>query len=250
MTAKLTFGFKKQASTNTSESELEKKNKDNTENEIQVKDNKVESIADIFRSDISDIVNQEENKVEEVETTTFKETLLSHDGEVFEEKNEELNKLKLGFASGKAKKEEVNEKQNVEVVSVETETETETENVVKDQQLESVIDLEKVSSIIKDIEQYDHARQVREYEALSNRKKNLDSSIIVLNIQKQQLEKEVQKIQKEIYEETGIDNIADFAQYVLKSIKENEERLTQYQKEIEEKEKEVKEFKEELERVE
>ena len=124
MTAKLTFGFKKQASTNTSESELEKKNKDNTENEIQVKDNKVESIADIFRSDISDIVNQEENKVEEVETTTFKETLLSHDGEVFEEKNEELNKLKLGFATDKTKKEEVNEKQNIEV---ETETETETE---------------------------------------------------------------------------------------------------------------------------
>jgi len=247
MTAKLTFGFKKQAPTNTSESELEKKNKDNTENEIQVKDNKVESIADIFRSDISDIVNQEENKVEEVETTTFKETLLSHDGEVFEEKNEELNKLKLGFAADKTKKEEVNEKQNIEV---ETETETETENAVEDQQLEGVIDLEKVSSIIKDIEQYDHARQVREYEALSNRKKNLDSSIIVLNIQKQQLEKEVQKIQKEIYEETGIDNIADFAQYVLKSIKENEERLTQYQKEIEEKEKEVKEFKEELEKVE
>ena len=246
MTAKLTFGFKKQASTNTSESELEKKSKDNTENEIQVKDNKVESIADIFRSDISDIVNQEENKVEEVETTTFKETLLSHDGEVFEEKNEELNKLKLGFAADKTKK-EINEKQNIEV---ETETETETENAVEDQQLEGVIDLEKVSSIIKDIEQYDHARQVREYEALSNRKKNLDSSIIVLNIQKQQLEKEVQKIQKEIYEETGIDNIADFAQYVLKSIKENEERLTQYQKEIEEKEKEVKEFKEELERVE
>ena len=255
MTAKLTFGFKKQASTNTSESELEKKNKDNTENEIQVKDNKVESIADIFRSDISDIVNQEENKVEEVETTTFKETLLSHDGEVFEEKNEELNKLKLGFAAGKTKKEElkleeVNEKQNAEVVSVETETETETETVVENQQLESVVDLEKVSLIIKDIEQYDHARQVREYEALSNRKKNLDSSIIVLNIQKQQLEKEVQKIQKEIYEETGIDNISDFAEYVLKSIKENEERLTQYQKEIEEKEKEVKEFKEELERVE
>ena len=249
MTAKLTFGFKKQASTNTSESELEKKNKDNTENEIQVKDNKVESIADIFRSDISDIVNQEENKVEEVETTTFKETLLSHDGEVFEEKNEELNKLKLGFATDKTKKEEVNEKQNIEV-ETETETETETENAVEDQQLENVIDLEKVSSIIKDIEQYDHARQVREYEALSNRKKNLDSSIIVLNIQKQQLEKEVQKIQKEIYEETGIDNIADFAQYVLKSIKENEERLIQYQKEIEEKEKEVKEFKEELERVE
>ena len=253
MTAKLTFGFKKQASTNTSESELEKKNKDNTENEIQVKDNKVESIADIFRSDISDIVNQEENKVEEVETTTFKETLLSHDGEVFEEKNEELNKLKLGFAASKTKKEElkleeVNEKQNAEVVSVETETETET--VVENQQLESVVDLEKISLIIKDIEQYDHARQVREYEALSNRKKNLDSSIIVLNIQKQQLEKEVQKIQKEIYEETGIDNIADFAQYVLKSIKENEKRLTQYQKEIEEKEKEVKEFKEELERVE
>ena len=245
MTAKLTFGFKKQASTNTSESELEKKNKDNIENEIQVKDNKVESIADIFRSDISDIVNQEENKVEEVETTTFKETLLSHDGEVFEEKNEELNKLKLGFAADKTKKEEVNEKQNIEV-----ETETETENAVEDQQLENVIDLEKVSLIIKDIEQYDHARQVREYEALSNRKKNLDSSIIVLNIQKQQLEKEVQKIQKEIYEETGIDNIADFAEYVLKSIKENEERLTQYQKEIEEKEKEVKEFKEELERVE
>ena len=255
MTAKLTFGFKKQAPANTSESELEKKNKDNTENEIQVKDNKVESIADIFRSDISDIVNQEENKVEEVETTTFKETLLSHDGEVFEEKNEELNKLKLGFAAGKTKKEElkleeINEKQNIEVVSVETETETETENVVEDQQLESVVDLEKVSLIIKDIEQYDHARQVREYEALSNRKKNLDSSIIVLNIQKQQLEKEVQKIQKEIYEETGIDNIADFAEYVLKSIKENEELLTQYQKEIEEKEKEVKEFKEELERVE
>ena len=253
MTAKLTFGFKKQASTNTSESELEKKNKDNTENEIQVKDNKVESIADIFRSDISDIVNQEENKVEEVETTTFKETLLSHDGEVFEEKNEELNKLKLGFAAGKTKKEElkleeVNEKQNVDVVSVETETETET--VVENQQLESVVDLEKVSLIIKDIEQYDHARQVREYEALSNRKKNLDSSIIVLNIQKQQLEKEVQKIQKEIYEETGINNISDFAEYVLKSIKENEERLTQYQKEIEEKEKKVKEFKEELERVE
>ena len=251
MTAKLTFGFKKQTSTNTSEGELEKKNKNNTENEIQVKDNKVESIADIFRSDISDIVNQEENKVEEVETTTFKETLLSHDGEVFEEKNEELNKLKLGFAAGKTKKEElkleeINEKQNVEVVSVETET----ENVVENQQLESVVDLEKVSLIIKDIEQYDHARQVREYEALSNRKKNLDSSIIVLNIQKQQLEKEVQKIQKEIYEETGIDNIADFAEYVLKSIKENEERLTQYQKEIEEKEKEVKEFKEELERVE
>ena len=249
MTAKLTFGFKKQTSTNTSEGELEKKNKNNTENEIQVKDNKVESIADIFRSDISDIVNQEENKVEEVETTTFKETLLSHDGEVFEEKNEELNKLKLGFAAGKTKKEElkleeINEKQNVEVVSVET------ENVVENQQLESVVDLEKVSLIIKDIEQYDHARQVREYEALSNRKKNLDSSIIVLNIQKQQLEKEVQKIQKEIYEETGIDNIADFAEYVLKSIKENEERLTQYQKEIEEKEKEVKEFKEELERVE
>ena len=255
MTAKLTFGFKKQTSTNTSEGELEKKNKNNTENEIQVKDNKVESIADIFRSDISDIVNQEENKVEEVETTTFKETLLSHDGEVFEEKNEELNKLKLGFAAGKTKKEElkleeINEKQNIEVVSVETETETETENVVEDQQLESVVDLEKVSLIIKDIEQYDHARQVREYEALSNRKKNLDSSIIVLNIQKQQLEKEVQKIQKEIYEETGIDNIADFAEYVLKSIKENEELLTQYQKEIEEKEKEVKEFKEELERVE
>ena len=253
MTAKLTFGFKKQTSTNTSEGELEKKNKNNTENEIQVKDNKVESIADIFRSDISDIVNQEENKVEEVETTTFKETLLSHDGEVFEEKNEELNKLKLGFAAGKTKKEElkleeINEKQNIEVVSVETETET--ENVVEDQQLESVVDLEKVSLIIKDIEQYDHARQVREYEALSNRKKNLDSSIIVLNIQKQQLEKEVQKIQKEIYEETGIDNIADFAEYVLKSIKENEELLTQYQKEIEEKEKEVKEFKEELERVE
>ena len=128
MTAKLTFGFKKQVSTNTSESELEKKNKDNTKNEIQVKDNKVESIADIFRSDISDIVNQDENKVEEVETTTFKETLLSHDGEVFEEKNEELNKLKLGFAVGKAKKEElkleeVNEKQNVEAASVETETE-------------------------------------------------------------------------------------------------------------------------------
>ena len=251
MTAKLTFGFKKQTSTNTSEGELEKKNKNNTENEIQVKDNKVESIADIFRSDISDIVNQEENKVEEVETTTFKETLLSHDGEVFEEKNEELNKLKLGFAAGKTKKEElkleeINEKQNIEVVSVETET----ENVVEDQQLESVVDLEKVSLIIKDIEQYDHARQVREYEALSNRKKNLDSSIIVLNIQKQQLEKEVQKIQKEIYEETGIDNIADFAEYVLKSIKENEELLTQYQKEIEEKEKEVKEFKEELERVE
>ena len=255
MTAKLTFGFKKQTSSNTSEGELEKKNKNNTENEIQVKDNKVESIADIFRSDISDIVNQEENKVEEVETTTFKETLLSHDGEVFEEKNEELNKLKLGFAAGKTKKEELKleeiiEKQNVEVVSVETETETETENVVENQQLESVVDLEKVSLIIKDIEQYDHARQVREYEALSNRKKNLDSSIIVLNIQKQQLEKEVQKIQKEIYEETGIDNIADFAEYVLKSIKENEERLTQYQKEIEEKEKEVKEFKEELERVE
>ena len=254
MTAKLTFGFKKQASTNTSESELEKKSKDNTENEIQVKDNKVESIADIFRSDISDIVNQEENKVEEVETTTFKETLLSHDGEVFEEKNEELNKLKLGFAADKTKK-EINEKQNIEVeteteTETQTETETETENAVEDQQLEGVIDLEKVSSIIKDIEQYDHARQVREYEALSNRKKNLDSSIIVLNIQKQQLEKEVQKIQKEIYEETGIDNIADFAQYVLKSIKENEERLTQYQKEIEEKEKEVKEFKEELERVE
>jgi hypothetical protein len=253
MTAKLTFGFKKQTSTNTSEGELEKKNKNNTENEIQVKDNKVESIADIFRSDISDIVNQEENKVEEVETTTFKETLLSHDGEVFEEKNEELNKLKLGFAAGKTKKEElkleeINEKQNIEVVSVETETET--ENVVEDQQLESVVDLEKVGLIIKDIEQYDHARQVREYEALSNRKKNLDSSIIVLNIQKQQLEKEVQKIQKEIYEETGIDNIADFAEYVLKSIKENEELLTQYQKEIEEKEKEVKEFKEELERVE
>ena len=251
MTAKLTFGFKKQTSTNTSEGELEKKNKNNTENEIQVKDNKVESIADIFRSDISDIVNQEENKVEEVETTTFKETLLSHDGEVFEEKNEELNKLKLGFAAGKTKKEElkleeINEKQNIEVVSVETET----ENVVEDQQLESVVDLEKVGLIIKDIEQYDHARQVREYEALSNRKKNLDSSIIVLNIQKQQLEKEVQKIQKEIYEETGIDNIADFAEYVLKSIKENEELLTQYQKEIEEKEKEVKEFKEELERVE
>ena len=255
MTAKLTFGFKKQTSSNTSEGELEKKNKNNTENEIQVKDNKVESIADIFRSDISDIVNQEENKVEEVETTTFKETLLSHDGEVFEEKNEELNKLKLGFAAGKTKKEELKleeiiEKQNVEVVSVETETEIETENVVENQQLESVVDLEKVSLIIKDIEQYDHARQVREYEALSNRKKNLDSSIIVLNIQKQQLEKEVQKIQKEIYEETGIDNIADFAEYVLKSIKENEERLTQYQKEIEEKEKEVKEFKEELERVE
>ena len=255
MTAKLTFGFKKQTSTNTSEGELEKKNKNNTENEIQVKDNKVESIADIFRSDISDIVNQDENKVEEVETTTFKETLLSHDGEVFEEKNEELNKLKLGFAVGKTKKEElkldeVNEKQNVEVASVETETETETENAVEDKQLESVVDLEKVSLIIKDIEQYDHARQVREYEALSNRKKNLDSSIIVLNIQKQQLEKEVQKIQKEIYEETGIDNIADFAQYVLKSIKENEELLTQYQKEIEEKEKEIKEFKQELERVE
>ena len=250
MTAKLTFGFKKQASTNTSESELEKKSKDNTENEIQVKDNKVESIADIFRSDISDIVNQEENKVEEVETTTFKETLLSHDGEVFEEKNEELNKLKLGFAADKTKK-EINEKQNIEVeTETEAETETETENAVEDQQLEGVIDLGEVSSIIKDIEQYDHARQVREYEALSNRKKNLDSSIIVLNIQKQQLEKEVQKIQKEIYEETGIDNIADFAQYVLKSIKENEERLTQYQKEIEEKEKEVKEFKEELERVE
>ena len=121
---------------------------------------------------------------------------------------------------------------------------------MEDKQLESVVDLEKVSLIIKDIEKYDHARQVREYEALSNRKKNLDSSIIVLNIQKQQLEKEVQKIQKEIYEETGIDNISDFAEYVLKSIKENEELLTQYQKEIEEKEKEVKEFKEELERVE
>lgn len=251
MTAKLTFGFKKQTSTNTTESELEKKSKDNTENEIQVKDNKVESIADIFRSDISNIVDQEENQVEEVETTTFKETLLSHDGNVFEEKNEELNKLKLGFSTDKTKKEELKleekeEEQTSDVVSVEAEA----EKVVEDQHLENVVDLEKVSLIIKDIEQYDHARQVREYEALSNRKKNLDSSIIVLNIQKQQLEKEVQKIQKEIYEETGIDNVVDYAEYVLKSIKENEERLTQYQKEIEEKEKEVKEFKEELEKVE
>lgn len=278
MATKLTFGFAKTAEENKKE-----ENENNVSvNEIEIKDKKIESVADIFRSDIEEMVkeSEEENSVmddssKEKDIAVLKENFLSHEGEVFETKEVELEKLDLGFLKDKTKNQEEKEENTTSEKSeeVEMKEEVDLEEIQKDNiELESeqknnlaslkeeikennvaaedLIDFKKLNLIIEEIEKYDHARQVREYEGLSNRKKNLDNSIFVLNIQKQQLEKEIQKLQKEIFDETGIDNIEEFAAYVLKSIQENEELLAKYQKEINQKEQEVNAFKEELEKLE
>ena len=278
MATKLTFGFAKTAEENKKE-----ENENNVSvNEIEIKDKKIESVADIFRSDIEEMVkeSEEENSVmddssKEKDIAVLKENFLSHEGEVFETKEVELEKLDLGFLKDKTKNqekkeenttseksEEVEMKEEVDLVEIQKdniELESEQKNNLaslkeeikeNNEVAEDLIDFKKLNLIIEEIEKYDHARQVREYEGLSNRKKNLDNSIFVLNIQKQQLEKEIQKLQKEIFDETGIDNIEEFAAYVLKSIQGNNELLAKYQEEIDKKEQEVNAFKEELEKLE
>lgn len=280
MATKLTFGFAKTAEENKKE-----ENENNVSvNEIEIKDKKIESVADIFRSDIEEMVkeSEEENSVmddssKEKDIAVLKENFLSHEGEVFETKEVELEKLDLGFLKDKTKNqekkeeeknttseksEEVEMKEEVDLVEIQKDNidlELEQKNNLtslkeeikeNNEATEDLIDFKKLNLIVEKIEKYDHAKQVREYEGLSNRKKNLDNSIFVLNIQKQQLEKEIQKLQKEIFDETGIDNIEEFAAYVLKSIQENEELLAKYQKEINQKEQEVNAFKEELEKLE
>lgn len=279
MATKLTFGFAKTAEENKKE-----ENENNVSvNEIEIKDKKIESVADIFRSDIEEMVKESEDAGDGMEDSSkekdiaiLKENFLSHEGDVFETKEVELEKLDLGFLKDKTKnqeekeeeknitsekkevemKEEVNlveiQKDNIDLELEQKNNLTSLKEEIKEnnEATEDLIDLKKLNLIVEKIEKYDHAKQVREYEGLSNRKKNLDNSIFVLNIQKQQLEKEIQKLQKEIFDETGIDNIEEFAAYVLKSIQENEELLAKYQKEINQKEQEVNAFKEELEKLE
>lgn len=108
------------------------------------------------------------------------------------------------------------------------------------------IDLNKVDDLIKQIDEIDLNAQLKLYENLQQRKKALDTQYMQYNFQKEQLEKEIDKIEKEILEISGLDNIEDYASYILKTIQNNEEILKDFLTEIETKEKQIQQIKQDL----
>lgn len=121
-----------------------------------------------------------------------------------------------------------------------------TEESVKETKSFTDFDKEKVNQYVAEIEKYDVEKQVKVFEDLQKRKKSLDTEIMQIEFQKQQIAKDIEKHQKEILELTGLDNVEDFAKYILDTLKTNEEELSNFKQSIEEQEQKIKDFKLEL----
>lgn len=121
-----------------------------------------------------------------------------------------------------------------------------TEESVKETKSFTDFDKEKVNQYVAEIEKYDVEKQVKVFEDLQKRKKSLDTEIMQIEFQKQQIAKDIEKHQKEILELTGLDNVEDFAKYVLDTLRTNEEELSNFKQSIEEQEQKIKDFKLEL----
>lgn len=138
---------------------------------------------------------------------------------------------------------ELKEKNSEELVSNDKQSEEKQEvEMSKNTQ----IDLNKVDGLIKQIDEIDLNTQLKLYENLQQRKKALDTQYMQYNFQKEQLEKEIDKIEKEILEISGLDNIEDYALYILKTIQNNEEILKDFLTEVETKEKQIQQIKQDL----
>lgn len=144
------------------------------------------------------------------------------------------------------------EKINEELVSSDKQSEeTKMKKIAEEKQevemnKRAQIDLNKVDDLIKQIDEIDLNAQLKLYENLQQRKKALDTQYMQYNFQKEQLEKEINKIEKEILEISGLDNIEDYASYILKTIQNNEEILKDFLTEIETKEKQIQQIKQDL----
>lgn len=111
------------------------------------------------------------------------------------------------------------------------------------------IDLIKIASYVKEIEKFNIDQQIKLFETLKNKKNALNTQIMQFEFQKNQIDKDIKKYEEEIKQISGLDNIEDYALYVLNTLKENDDKLELFQKEIEEKEKLIQEFKQELENI-
>lgn len=226
------------------------------EKEIAVENNvenktEVETNINVVESKI-----ENENKIDVEKTldeSVIKNENIAHDDVILEDvdnnvveqkfQNDEKDNL-LNASKTTLIKEEIKEEFDVKIK--ENIEEKPSNEEIKIQKSFVDFDKEKVEQYIVEIEKYDVDKQVKIFEDLQKRKKSVDAEIMQIEFQKQQIEKDIEKHQKEILELTGLDNVEDFAKYVLDTLRTNEEELSNFKQNIEEQEQKIKEFKLEL----
>ena len=87
------------------------------------------------------------------------------------------------------------------------------------------IDLIKIASYVKEIEKFNIDQQIKLFETLKNKKNALNTQIMQFEFQKNQIDKDIKKYEEEIKQISGLDNIEDYALYVLNTLKENDDKL-------------------------